>query len=228
MSRRVIAVVALLAALALFFSFELDRHLSLTAVKDSHAEFLALYRAQPLMFIGGFMLVHVTALALCLPGAVLSMALAGGSVFGPAWGTVIVLTSLVVGDSLGFLAARFLIGQWVRKRFASRVEKIEAELDRNGAFYLLSLRLMAAIPYFIVNLSFGLTRMRVRTFAAVSFIGLAPATALYVNAGTELAEIDSARDVLAPDLIAIFAVMAVLPLIARYFLGTPNPEARAS
>ena len=203
----------------LFFALDLQQYLSLSTLKESHAQLLELHGREPLLFTAGFMLIHVTALALCLPGAVLSMALAGGAIFGPAPGTLILLTSLTIGDSLGFLAARFLVGDLVRARFSSQLERVEAEVTRNGAFYLLSLRLMAAVPYFIVNLTFGVTRMPLRIFAPVSFIGLVPATALYVNAGTELGRIDSPGDVLSPRLIATFALLAILPLVARYFLG---------
>lgn len=223
--KRAATLLVLLAGLALFLSLDLHQYLRLSAIKESHAYLVELYRQQPLAFIAAFMLVHVTALALCLPGAVLTMALAGGSIFGPVAGTPIVLTSLTIGDSLGFLAARFLIGDWVRERFSSHLGRIEAEVDRNGAFYLLSLRLMAAVPFFVVNLTFGVTRMRLRTFAPVSFVGLAPATALYVNAGTELARIETAGDILSPRLIATFTLLAVLPLIARYFLGRRGTEA---
>ena len=203
----------------LFFALDLQQYLSLATLKDSHAQLLELHRREPILFIAGFMMLHISALALCIPGAVLTMALAGGAIFGPVAGTLIVLTSLTIGDSLGFLAARFLIGDLVRARFSSQLERVEAEVARNGAFYLLSLRLMAAVPYFVVNLTFGVTRMPLRVFAPVSFIGLAPATALYVNAGTELARIESAGDVLSPRLIASFALLAILPLIARYFLA---------
>ena len=172
-----------------------------------------------MLFTACFMLLHISALALCIPGAVLGMALAGGAIFGPVAGTLIVLTSLTIGDSLGFLAARFLVGDLVRARFSSQLERVEEEVTRNGAFYLLSLRLMAAMPYFVVNLTFGVTRMPLRIFAPVSFIGLAPATALYVTAGTELGRIDSAGDVLSPRLIAAFALLAIIPLVARYFLA---------
>lgn len=216
MSKRAATLVALLLAVVLFFSLGLQDYLRLSAIKESHASLVELYRSAPLAFIAGFMAVHICALALCLPGAVLTMALAGGSIFGPALGTLIVLISLTIGDSLGFLAARFLAGDWVRRRFTTQLEKVEAEIDRNGAFYLLSLRLMAAMPYFVVNLTFGLTTMRLTTFAPVSFVGLLPATALYVNAGTELSLIDSPGDVLSPQLIATFALLAVLPLIARF------------
>ena len=231
MSKRLLTLCTVVAGLAIFFALDLQRYLSFSALKESHAQLVGLYRDEPALFIGAFMAVHVCALALCLPGAVLTMALAGGSIFGPAAGTFIVLTSLTIGDSLGFLAARFLIGDWVRGRFASRLGKVEAEVDRNGAFYLLSLRLMAAVPYFVVNLTFGVTRMRLRVFAPVSFVGLAPATALYVNAGTELASINSPRDILSGSLLATFALLAIVPLAARYFLrssGTGEAEPNGS
>lgn len=219
MNKRAATLVFLLAALAIFFSLDLHHFLRLSVVKESHANLVQLYRDQPLLFTAAFMAIHVCALALCLPGAVLTMALAGGAIFGPLPGTLIVLTSLTIGDSMGFLAAKFLIGEWVRERFSSQLGKVQAEVDRNGAFYLLALRLMAAVPYFVVNLTFGVTRMRLRTFAPVSFVGLVPATALYVNAGTQLAKIEAPADVLSPGLLASLGALSVLPLFARWLFG---------
>lgn len=219
MSRRSATLIALGAALALFFALDLHHFLRLSTIKQSHDFLVGLYRADPLPFVAAFMAIHICALALCLPGAVLTMALAGGAILGPAVGTIVVLTSLTIGDSLGFLAAKHVVGDWVRERYARQLARIEAEIGNNGAFYLLSLRLMAAVPYFVVNVAFGLTPMRLRVFAPVSFVGLAPATALYVNAGTELSRIETARDVLSPPLLASFALLAVLPLAARYVLG---------
>jgi uncharacterized membrane protein YdjX (TVP38/TMEM64 family) len=219
MSKRAVTIAALLVGLAIFFALDLQQYLRFSALKQSHAHLVGLYREQPALFVVAFMAIHVSALALCLPGAVLTVALAAGAIFGTALGTLIVLTSLTVGDSLGFLAARFLVGDWVRDRFAAQLGRVEDELERNAAFYLLSLRLMAAMPYFVVNLTFGVTRMRLRVFAPVSLIGLIPATALYVNAGTELASIASPRDILSTTMITTFALLAILPLVARYFLG---------
>ena len=219
MNKRALILFVVLASVAVVFAFGLQNHLRLSAVKESHATLVEAYRAEPVVFVAGFMAIHVCALALCLPCAVLTMALAAGSLFGPALGTVIVLTSLTVGDSLGFLAARFLIGDWVRARLSPHLRRMEREVDRNGAYYLLSLRLMAAVPYFVVNLTFGVTQIRLRTFAPISFVGLAPATALYVAAGTELPEIESPRDILSGPLLVTCAALAVLPLIARYLLG---------
>ena len=224
MTKRQATLAFLLALVAVFFSLDLHHYLQFSALKESHAQLVLLHRAEPLLFTAAFMGIHICALALCVPGAVLTMALAGGAIFGAALGTMVVLTSLTIGDSLGFLAAKFLLGDWVRRRFASHLGEAETELERNGAFYLLSLRLMAAVPYFIVNLTFGVTRMRLRTFAPVSFIGLAPATALYVNAGTELGTINAPSDILSYRLLAILALLAIVPLVARYFLGGSGKE----
>lgn len=213
--RRLLLVLVLLAAVGLFFLLGLHRYLRLATIKDSHDALVGMYRASPVLFTLGFMGLHVLALGLCLPGAVLTVALAGGAIFGPLLGIPIVLTSLTMGDSLGFLAARTLIGDFVRRRFAAQVGRIEREVERNGALYLLSLRLMAGIPYFVVNLAFGVTRMRLRTFAPVSFIGLAPATAIYVNAGTQLSKIQSAGDVLSPAVVVSLGLLAAVPLATR-------------
>lgn len=216
MNRRPATLLLLAALLTIFFALDLQHYLKLSTVKATHEHLVHLYRDQPALFIAGFMGIHVCALALCLPGAVLTMALAGGSIFGTALGTLIVLTSLTIGDSVGFLAARFLIGDWVRRAFAAHLGNVESEAGRNGAFYLLALRLTAAVPYFVINLAFGVTRMRLRTFAPISFLGLAPATALYVNAGTRLATINSPRDILSTALLSTFLALALLPLAARF------------
>lgn len=227
MSRRTATLAAIILALALFFALDLHHYLRLSTIKAARAQLSALYEARPVLFVAGFMAVHITALALCLPGAVLTMALAGGAIFGPAAGTMIVLISLTIGDSLGFLAARFLIGDLVRKWLSSHLERVEREMDENGAFYLLSLRLIAAMPYFIVNLTFGISRMRLRTFAPVSFIGLAPATALYVNAGTEIGRIESAGDVLSPRLLLAFVLLSLAPIVGRLVLAAVGARRRA-
>lgn len=226
MSKRSATLLALAAALALFLALDLHQFLRFSTIKQSHSYLVELYRAAPAPFVAAFMAIHICALALCLPGAVLTMALAGGAIFGPVVGTIVVLTSLTIGDSLGFLAARHLVGDWMRQRYARQLARIDSEIVSNGAFYLLSLRLMAAMPYFVVNVAFGLTPMRLRVFAPVSFIGLAPATALYVNAGTELARIETARDVLSPGLVASFVLLAFLPLAARYVQGRRRLAAR--
>jgi uncharacterized membrane protein YdjX (TVP38/TMEM64 family) len=217
--RRLAVVVALALGLFLFIHFDLHRYLSFAALKAGHAQLAASYQRTPVAFIAGFVALEILGLALCLPGVVLTMALAGGALFGLGPGTIIVLSAMTIGDSLGFLAARYLVGDLVRPWLHVHLERIESEVERNGAFYLLSLRLMAAIPYFVINLAFGLTRMRLLTFAPISFIGLAPATVLYVNAGTQLSRLERPSDALSPGLLATFALLAVVPLAARWWFG---------
>jgi uncharacterized membrane protein YdjX (TVP38/TMEM64 family) len=218
MVQRLVLLAALALALTAFFLSGLHHYLSLATVKARHLELAAAFARRPAPVVGAFMLLNVTVLTLSIPGAVLTMALAGGAIFGRLWGTLIVLTSLTIGDSLGFLLARYLLRDWVERRFGAHVPAIQRGIERDGAFYLLSLRLLAVVPFFVVNLTMGLTHMRLRTFAPVSFIGLAPATVLYVNAGTELARIRSLGDVLSPRLLLAFLLLALLPLALRLIL----------
>ena len=215
MKRKIIIICALAAAAVLFFAFDLDSYLSFKTLKQRHLELLAFYERRPAVMIGAFMALHVVALALSLPGAVLTMALAGGALFGPGWGILIVLTSLTIGDSLGFLLARYVFRDAVQKRFGRYLAAFANGVDRDGIFFLLGLRLMAIVPYFVVNLTMGLTRMPLRHFAPVSFIGLAPATALYVSAGTELSRIERPSDIYSPVLILSFVLLGLLPIVAR-------------
>ncbi|TGN39093.1 pyridine nucleotide-disulfide oxidoreductase, partial [Paracoccus liaowanqingii] len=169
-----------------------------------------LRRDHPLAVALGFCLAYVAVTALSLPVAVW-LTLAGGALFGFWQGLAIVSVASALGATLAFLAARYLLRDWVR----ARVQAVEAGLRRDGAFYLFSLRLIPVVPFFAVNLLMGLGPMRVRTFYAVSQLGMLPATAVYVNAGTQLAALDSLSDIASPALLASFAALALFPWIAR-------------
>jgi len=223
-TRKIIILIAVASAAALFFALGLQRYLTFEGLKAQQSEFTALFERRPLLVAGAFMLIHVTALALSLPGAVLTMALAGGAIFGPLWGTIIVLLSLTIGDSMGFLIARHLLRDWVQRRFGRHLETMERGIDKDGPFYLLALRLMAIVPYFVINLTLGLTRMPLKIFAPVSLIGLVPATTLYVNAGTELARIEAPSDVFSARLITLFVLLGLLPLAARFIFARLRPK----
>lgn len=207
--------IALLAAL--FFALDLDRFLTLDTVKQYRSALAASFDSRPVPVVAAFMAINITALALCLPGAVLTMALAAGAIFGFGWGTLIVLTSVTIGDSVAFLLARYLVRDWVEQRFGSYVAAVDRGVERNGAYFLLSLRLLAIVPFFVVNLTMGLTRMPLSVFAPVSFIGLLPATALYVFTGTAIARIDSVSDIYSPQLLGAFLLLALLPLAAAVY-----------
>jgi pyruvate/2-oxoglutarate dehydrogenase complex dihydrolipoamide dehydrogenase (E3) component/uncharacterized membrane protein YdjX (TVP38/TMEM64 family) len=157
---------------------------------------------------------YVAVTALSLPGAVL-MTLAGGAVFGLWWGTLIVSFASSVGATLAFLVSRFLLRDWVTARFGERLAAIDAGIKREGAFYLFTLRLVPAFPFFIINLVMGLTPIKTRTFYWVSQLGMFLGTLVYVNAGTQLGKIDSLKGILSPGLLLSFVLLGSFPLIAK-------------
>jgi uncharacterized membrane protein YdjX (TVP38/TMEM64 family) len=220
MRQKVVALLALVASAAAIYALGLHRYIGLEQLQAHRTELLALYERHPIPVIGGFMIIQVAALALCVPGAVLTLSLAAGALFGAGWGTLIVLSAITIGDSLGFLLARYLARDWVKARFAEQFETIDRGVERDGWLYLLALRLMAVVPFFIVNVTMALTSMRLRVFAPVSFVGLLPATAIYVSAGTALAEIESAGDILSPRLMLTLGALGLLPLAARFAFRT--------
>ena len=131
------------------------------------------------------------------------------------WGLLLVSFASTIGATLAFLAARFLLRDWVQARFATRLAAIDKGVQRDGAFYLFGLRLIPVVPFFVINLAMGLTTMRARTFYWVSQLGMLAGTAVYVNAGTQLAQIQSPKDVVSPGLLGSFVLLGLFPLIAR-------------
>ncbi|MPM75767.1 hypothetical protein SDC9_122761 [bioreactor metagenome] len=168
-----------------------------------------------------YFIIYVVATALSLPGAAL-LTLAGGAIFGLLWGTVIVSFASTLGATLAFLMSRFLLRDWVSQRFGQRLDAIDEGVKREGAFYLFTLRLVPVFPFFLINLLFGLTAMNARTFFWVSQIGMLAGTLVYVNAGTQLARLDSLSGILSPALLGSFALLGVFPLIARKFYSFPE------
>jgi pyruvate/2-oxoglutarate dehydrogenase complex dihydrolipoamide dehydrogenase (E3) component/uncharacterized membrane protein YdjX (TVP38/TMEM64 family) len=214
-----IALFALLAAgVAAFFLLDLGAYLTLDSLKAQQAGLAALLDRQPLLVIGGFFLIYVTAAALSLPGAVI-LTLAAGAIFGLWLGTLIVSFASAIGASLAFLSSRYLLRDWVKARFGRRVAAIDRGVEQDGAFYLLTLRLIPAFPFFLINLAMGLTAMKLPVFYLVSQFGMLLGTLVFVNAGTQLAAIESTSDILSPALIGSFVLLGLFPLLAKWVLG---------
>ena len=206
--------VAVVAAVVTFFALGLHRELGLDALKAQQAALAADIAARPLASLALYFTVYVGVTALSLPGAVV-LTLAGGALFGFWTGLVVVSFASTVGATLAMLVARFLLRDWVRQRLGSRLDAIDAGMTREGAFYLFALRLVPLFPFFVINLAMGLTRLPVRTYYWVSQLGMLPGTAVFVNLGTQLARVDSLRGALSPMLLLSFALLGVLPLVAR-------------
>jgi pyruvate/2-oxoglutarate dehydrogenase complex dihydrolipoamide dehydrogenase (E3) component/uncharacterized membrane protein YdjX (TVP38/TMEM64 family) len=215
MNARKWAVAAAIFALVIaFFAFDLRQYLSLDYLKQSQAYLAETYARQPLTVAGLFFLVYVVATALSFPGATI-LTLAGGAIFGLGWGLLIVSFASCIGATLAFMAARFVLRDSIQNRFSQRLDEINKGIDKDGAFYLFTLRLVPLVPFFVINLVMGLTRMKARTFYWVSQLGMLAGTAVYVNAGTQLGKIDSLRGILSPGLIGSFVLLGLFPLIAR-------------
>ena len=212
--RKVLLLIALALAIGAFFVFDLGRFLSLDYLKQSQARFAELYANQPLQVAGAYFLIYVAATALSLPGAAI-ITLAGGAIFGLWWGTLIVSFASSIGATLAFLVSRFVLGSTVEAKFGKRLAEINRGVEKDGAFYLFTLRLIPVVPFFLINLLMGLTKMKALTFYWVSQIGMLAGTVVYVNAGTQLAQIESLKGILSPGLIGSFVLLGIFPLIAR-------------
>ncbi len=216
--RKLAVLAAVAAAIAAFVLLDLGRYLSLDYLKQSQAAFADLYGREPFAVAAAYFALYVVATALSFPGAAI-LTLAGGAVFGLGWGLLIVSFASSVGATLAFLAARFVLRGSVESRFGPRLAEINRGVDRDGAFYLFTLRLIPVVPFFVINLLMGLTRMRAWTFYWVSQLGMLAGTAVYVNAGTQLARIDSLRGILSPALLGSFVLLGVFPLLARRLIA---------
>ena len=147
------------------------------------------------------------------------MTLGGGAFFGLFAGTVIVSFASSIGATLAMLIARFLLRDFVQSRFASQMETINSGINKEGGFYLFTLRLVPAVPFLVINLGMGLTSLRALTFYWVSQLGMFPGTLVYINAGSELAKIESLGDILSPTLIGSFVLLGIFPLLVKKILA---------
>ena len=213
-TRKLVLFALLAAAIAAFVAFDLGRFFSLDYLRQSQDRFVALYDRQPGMVTAAYFLVYVAVTALSLPGAVI-LTLAGGAIFGLWWGTLVVSFASTCGATLAMLAARTLLRDSIERRFGQRLAELHKGIAREGAFYLFTLRLIPAMPFFVLNLLMGLTRMKTVTYFWVSQLGMLPGTLVYVYAGTALAQVDSLRSIASPGLIGAFVLLGLFPLLAK-------------
>ncbi|HHH48359.1 MAG TPA: pyridine nucleotide-disulfide oxidoreductase, partial [Gammaproteobacteria bacterium] len=213
--RTVLLLVATL--IAAFFVFDLGQYLTLDFLKSQHQAFLDYYASHQLPTITIYFLLYILVTALSLPGAVI-MTLAGGAIFGLLYGVVIISFASTIGATLAFLISRFLLRDYVQKRFGDKLKAVNDGIERDGDFYLFTLRLIPIFPFFIINLVMGLTPMKAGRFYVVSQIGMLPGTIVYVNAGSQLGKLDSLSGILSPGLLLSFALLGLFPLLAKKFV----------
>ncbi len=211
---KILVAIAVVALIAAFFIFDLGQYLSLDYLKQKHQTILDFYAANKVLTIAVFFVGYVVATALSLPGAAI-LTLAAGAIFGLVTGIIIVSFASTLGATCSFLISRFLFRDSVQNKFGNHLETINNGVKEEGAFYLFTLRLIPAVPFFAVNLLMGLTPIKTVVYALVSQLGMLPGTAVFVNAGNQLSKIDSVGDILSPSLIAAFAMLGIFPIIAK-------------
>jgi uncharacterized membrane protein YdjX (TVP38/TMEM64 family) len=221
--KKLIILLVIVAAVTAFFTLDLGRYLSLDYVKGSQQKFAELYAANPAGVIAGFFAIYVAVTALSFPGAAI-LTLGAGAIFGLVAGTIIVSFASSIGATIAFLAARFILGESVQKKFGQRMAEINKGVEKEGAFYLFTLRLVPLVPFFVINLLMGLTKMKTLTFYWVSQIGMLLGTIVFVNAGTQLAKIDSLKGILSPGLIGSYCWVFSRSLLKK--LSMPSSDAK--
>lgn len=216
--KKIAILAALAAVIAAYFIFDLGQYLTLAGIKASVAQWEAFYADNPVAVLAGFFAIYVAVTAASLPGAAL-MTLAAGALFGVVTGTILVSFASTLGATLAFLSSRYVLRDTIEARFGERLKAINAGVERDGAFYLFTLRMIPAFPFFVVNLVMGLTRIRLWTYVWVSQLGMLLGTAVYVNAGTQLARIDSLSGIASPAVLGSFVLLGIAPWLARLVIG---------
>ena len=214
---RLLLILLIITLISIWFIFDLGQFLTLDYFKGQQASIEAWKSENPLTAAALYAATYITVAALSLPGAAI-LTLVGGAIFGLLWGTVIVSFASTIGATLAFFVSRFLLQNWVQQRFGNKLKTINEGIKKEGAFYLFTLRLVPLFPFFIINLLMGLTPIRAVTFYWVSQVGMLAATLVYVNAGTQLAQIESLQGVLSPELLFSFILLGLFPLLAKKIL----------
>ncbi len=212
---KLILLLAIVVLMVLFFLFDLDQYLSIANLKEKLDGFKAYYGEHQLVTMSTYMLLYIVMAGLSLPGAAI-MSLAGGALFGLFYGTLLVSFASSIGATLAFIFSRYMFKDWVQNKFSAKLLAINQGVEKEGGFYLFTLRLVPVFPFFIINLVMGLTPIKTHIYYGVSQIGMLPATIIIVNAGTQLASLESASGIISPGILFSFVLLGVFPFIARW------------
>jgi uncharacterized membrane protein YdjX (TVP38/TMEM64 family) len=222
MRLRLIVLIGIIVAIAVFLWSGGAHYLSLEFLRNQYDELQAIASREWLLAASVFSLLYIALAALNVPGAAAVLTLAGGALFGLVWGTVLVSFASSIGATFGFLLSRFLLRDWIERRFPAEVARVNEGIQRDGALYLFSVRVVAVFPFFIINMLMGLTRLRTSTFYWVSQVSMLPGTAIYVNAGTQINRIDSAGDIMSPAVAGSFLLLGIFPLLTKWVMNAVN------
>jgi uncharacterized membrane protein YdjX (TVP38/TMEM64 family) len=216
--QKIVIICAVIVIIALFYVFDLGKYFSLEYIKASQERFAALYAEHSVLVVAVYMAIYVVMAALSLPGAAV-MTLLGGALFGIVVGTIAVSFASTIGATLACFVARFLLRDWVQSKVGDKLKPINEGVEKEGAFYLFTMRLIPAFPFWVINLVMGLTKLPLLTFYWVSQVGMLAGTIVYVNAGKQLAKIDSLGGILSPSLIISFVILGLFPITVKKLMA---------
>ncbi len=211
---KALLVALIVIIIYLFNRYDLGQYLTLDYIKENQAKFNELYNQNPFVYILAFFLIYVTITAVSLPGAAI-LTLLAGALFGLVVGAILVSFASTIGASLAFLMSRFLFRDFFQKKFSYFFDKINQGFEKEGKFYLFSLRLVPLFPFFVINVVMGLTKMDLKSFYWVSQLGMFLGTVIYVNAGSSLANINDLGDILSFNIIISFVLIGIFPILAK-------------
>ncbi len=218
MKNKIIIIIILFCLIAIFWIFNLGDYLSLAFIKESQHTFELLYSENRTAVIAGYMAMYILATSLSLPGGAV-MGLMAGALFGLITGTVAVSFASTIGATIACFVSRFILRDWIQSKFGDKLKTINKGVEKEGAFYLFTLRLIPAFPFWLINLVMGLTKMPLRRYYWVSQVGMLPGTIVFVNAGKELGKIDSLSGIFSSGLILSFVLLGLFPIITKKLLG---------
>ncbi|MDJ0955312.1 MAG: FAD-dependent oxidoreductase [Arenicellales bacterium] len=220
---KIVLVLVIIVIVVAFFAFDLSRFVSPDFLKQQQDSINTYYENNPWQTIFIYFLIYVVMAALSLPGAIW-ITLIGGAIFGVLVGSIVISFASSIGATLAFLVARFLLRDWVQDRFGNRLNAVNEGIEKDGAFYLFTLRMIPIFPFWLINLLMGLTKIRTWVFYVVSQIGMLTATVIYVNAGSQLAQIESLSGILSPGLLISLSLIGIFPLLAKKFIEFVNAK----
>jgi uncharacterized membrane protein YdjX (TVP38/TMEM64 family) len=225
--KKILVAAVIIGVIVAFRIFNLGEYFSLSYIKESLNNFEFLYAEHRVPVIAAYMAIYIIVTSLSLPGAAV-MTLAGGALFGLLTGTIIVSFASTIGATLACFVSRFILRDWVQTRYGEKLKTINEGIEKEGAFYLFTLRLIPVFPFWLINLLMGLTKMPLRTFYWVSQVGMLAGTIVYVNAGRELAKIDSLTGILSPGLFLSFVLLGLFPVTAKKLVNLYKSRKPAS
>ena len=226
MYKKIIVLAVIVVAIIAAWPYAKE-YLTFESIKEQQENFANYYEENTFLVLAGFLLGYVAVTALSLPGALI-MTLAAGALFGVVAGTLLVSFASSIGATLAFLVARYLVGASLQNKYGDKLEKFNEGVRKEGAFYLFAMRLIPIFPFFLINILMALTTLRALTFYWVSQLGMFAGTVVYVNAGSQLAEIDSVQGIFTLPLIASFALLGIVPIVAKKIIGIVRKRSGAA